>query len=96
MREITDKPIFLAEIGASEVGEHKGTWTTSLFEALAKPENADIVGLAWFDLTVTSYVEGERATDDWRIASRADSLSAFTAGLRIPGSGFLLAAKTGQ
>ncbi|MFP3380564.1 hypothetical protein SB767_30045, partial [Bacillus sp. SIMBA_069] len=76
LRSLTSKPILLAEIGASETDGHKATWITSLFQSLGKPENDDIIGFSWFNLAVTSYVEGERATNDWRIDSRADSLSA--------------------
>ncbi|MHC5796083.1 glycoside hydrolase family 26 protein [Lacisediminihabitans sp. FW035] len=90
LRRITDKPILLAEIGASEVGGHKVAWITSLFEALAKPENQDIIGFSWFNLAVTSYTEGELATNDWRIESRPQSLAAFTAGLALPGGRFVL------
>ena len=60
------------------------------FEALAKPENDDIIGFSWFNLAVTSYVEGVRATNDWRIDSRADSLSAFITGLTRPEDHFTL------
>ncbi|MFM9918211.1 glycoside hydrolase family 26 protein [Lacisediminihabitans sp. H27-G8] len=88
LRRITDKPILLAEIGASEVGGHKAAWISSLFQALAKPENQDIIGFSWFNLAVTSYTEGELATNDWRIDSRPDSLAAFTAGLALPGGRF--------
>ena len=90
LRQITDKPIFLAEIGASEVGGQKVQWVTSLFEGLARPENADILGFSWFNLAVTTYTEGELATNDWRIESRPESLAAFTAGLERPGSRFVL------
>jgi beta-mannanase len=90
LREITDKPIFLAEIGASEIGGYKAAWVTSLFESLAKAENRDIVGFSWFNLAVTSFVQGERATNDWRIDSRPDSLSAFSIGIRSSGR-FVLA-----
>jgi hypothetical protein len=90
LRRITDKPILLAEIGASEVGGHKVAWINSLFEALAKPENQDIIGFSWFNLAVTSYTEGELATNDWRIDSRQQSLDAFTAGLALPGGRFVL------
>ena len=90
LREITDKPIFLAEIGASEIGGHKAAWVTSLFEGLASPENRDIVGFSWFNLAVTSYVQGQRTTNDWRIDSRDDSLSAFSIGIRSSGR-FVLA-----
>ncbi|MFT4029599.1 MAG: glycosyl hydrolase [Protaetiibacter sp.] len=81
LRTITDKPIILAEVGASETEGHKPEWVTSFFEALAAPENDDIIGFSWFSLAVTTYVEGERATNDWRIDSRADSLAAFSEGL---------------
>jgi hypothetical protein len=90
LRSLTHKPIFLAEIGASETDGHKVAWVTSLFQGLAKPENSDIVGFDWFDLAVTSYVEGVRETNDWRIDSRADSLAAFVAGINAPDSKFRL------
>lgn len=90
LRALTGKPIMLSEIGASETGGHKAAWITSLFDALAKPENDDIIGFSWFNLAVTSYVEGERATNDWRIDSRPDTLSAFIAGLTRPEDHFTL------
>lgn len=90
LRSITKKPIILAEIGASETGGHKAAWITSFFDTLAEPENSDIIGFSWFDLAVTSYVQGVRATNDWRIDSRADSLSAFIAGLTKPEDDFTL------
>lgn len=90
LRRLTKKPIFLAEIGASETGGHKAAWVTSLFESLAKPENDDIVGISWFNMAITTYVEGERATNDWRIESRPDSLAAFIEGLARPDSDFTL------
>jgi hypothetical protein len=90
LRGITKKPILLAEIGASETEGHKPTWITSFFSALGKPENSDIIGFSWFNLAVTSYVEGVRATNDWRIDARPDSLSAFIAGLTRPEDDFTL------
>ena len=90
LRSITKKPIILAEVGASETDGHKPGWITSFFTALAKPENSDIIGFSWFNLAVTSYVEGVRATNDWRIDSRSDTLSAFIAGLTRPEDDFTL------
>ncbi|WP_223692678.1 glycoside hydrolase family 26 protein [Leifsonia poae] len=90
LRALTTKPIMLSEVGASETDGHKPAWITSFFDAMGKPENADIVGFSWFNLAVTSYVEGVRATNDWRIDSRADSLSAFIAGLTRPEDRFTL------
>ncbi|MGN7797405.1 glycoside hydrolase family 26 protein [Leifsonia sp. 22587] len=90
LRAITDKPILLSEVGASEIGGHKAAWVTSFFEALGEPENSDVIGFSWFNLAITSYVQGERATNDWRIDSRSDSLSAFIAGLTRPEDDFEL------
>ena len=90
LRQITDKPIILAEIGASEVGGKKPKWITSVFDSLADPKNADIIGLNWFNLAVTSYTEGELATNDWRIESRPESLAAFKAGILKPEDNFNL------
>jgi len=90
LREISDKPIVLAEIGASEVGGKKPEWINSVFDALAEPENSDIVGLSWFNLSVTSYVEGELMTNDWRLESRPESLTAFKDGIARPEANFAL------
>jgi mannan endo-1,4-beta-mannosidase len=90
LRDLTGKPIILAELGASEIDGHKVDWITSLFEALAKPENDDIIGFSWFNLAVTTYVEGELATNDWRIDSRPESLAAFVDGLSKPEDDFVL------
>jgi len=89
LREITDKPILLAEIGASEIGGAKPQWVADLFTALARRENADIIGFAWFSQTVTTISGGERVTNDWRINSRADSQSAFVTGINDPAAGFV-------
>ena len=94
LRAITDKPIFLAEVGASETGGHKPAWVTSFFKGLAEKKNSDIIGFSWFNLAITSYVEGQRATNDWRIDSRKDTLDAFSTGISTPAAGFALK-KTG-
>ena len=90
LRQISDKPIILAEVGASEVGGQKPKWITSVFDSLADPKNADIIGLSWFNLAVTSYTEGELATNDWRIESRPESLAAFRDGILRPEDNFNL------
>ncbi|TPW70857.1 glycosyl hydrolase [Schumannella sp. 10F1B-5-1] len=82
------KRILLAEVGASEIEGHKPDWLASFFRGLNAPENADIVGFAWFSMTVTSKVDGELATNDWRIDSSARSVEAFAAGLHTPGGRF--------
>jgi uncharacterized coiled-coil protein SlyX len=90
LRALTDKPILLSEVGASETEGHKPAWVTSFFQGLNDPANTDIIGFAWFDMAVTSYVEGVRQTNDWRIDSRPDTLAAFVAGLTAPGGRFRL------
>jgi len=90
LRAITDKPIILAEIGASESGGgNKAAWVTDLFDALAQPQNADVIGFAWFHHTVTTISEGQRVTNDWRITSREDSQRAFVDGIHAPSAGFV-------
>ncbi|HYQ76589.1 glycoside hydrolase family 26 protein [Cellulomonas sp.] len=81
LREITDKKILLAEVGASEVGGTKPAWVTSFFEGFDPGRNDDVIGFAWFNLAVTTYVDGQLATNDWRVDSRANSLEAFRTGL---------------
>ncbi|GAA1444983.1 glycoside hydrolase family 26 protein [Leifsonia poae] len=90
LRTLTSKPILLAEVGASETGGHKVKWINSFFDGFADPENADIIGFSWFSLAITSYVSGERSTNDWRIDSRADSRQAFSTGIVRPAANFTL------
>lgn len=88
LRALTDKPILLAEVGATENGGKKVAWLTSLFASLGEPENDDIIGLAWFNIAVTTVSQGALVTNDWRIDSRPDSLAAFRRGLASPASDF--------
>lgn len=91
LRAITSKPIYLAEVGASETDGHKPTWIANFFTGLNDPANRDIIGFSWFNMAISSYVQGTLATNDWRIDSRADSLAAFSTGLLTPGGRFHLA-----
>lgn len=81
LRQVTHKPILLAEVGASEIGGYKPAWVKDFFVGLNRPENSDIIGFTWFNLAITTYVSGERVTNDWRIDSRGDSLANFKNGL---------------
>jgi len=90
LRALTTKPIILAEVGASETDGHKPKWVRTFFDLFADPKNADIIGFSWFSLAITSYVGGERSTNDWRIDSRSDSLAAFAQGIAKPEADFLL------
>jgi len=90
LRATAKKPIILAEVGATETDGHKPTWIANFFSGLNADENKDIIGFSWFDLAVSTYVQGSLATNDWRIDSRPESLAAFTAGLLGTGSRFHL------
>ncbi|NIJ03769.1 glycosyl hydrolase [Frigoribacterium faeni] len=94
LRQITTKPIVLAEMGAAELGTtgqaQKPRWIDSLFDELALPENDDIVGFSWFNLTATTVSSGSYLTNDWRIVSRRDSLEAFRTGIARTDTGFAL------
>lgn len=88
LRQVSDKRILLAEVGASEIGGTKPQWVTSFFEGLDPGANDDVIGFAWFNLAVTTYISGELATNDWRVDSRANSLAAFRAGIADPARRF--------
>ncbi|MFZ0325284.1 MAG: glycosyl hydrolase [Actinomycetes bacterium] len=79
LRALTDKPIFLAEIGATESGGRKADWITSLFDNL--PLNPDIIGFAWFNIAVTSGTGDTTVTNDWRIDSSGPAILAFKQGI---------------
>jgi hypothetical protein len=80
------KPILLSEIGATENGGNKAIWINNLFAAAKAPENADLVGFAWFHNTITSSPEDptDTTTNDWRITSSKPATAAFAAGVADP------------
>lgn len=88
LRAITDKKILLAEVGASEIGGTKPAWVRSFFQGFDPGANDDVIGFAWFNLAVTTYVDGQLATNDWRVDSRANSLEAFRTGIADPARRF--------
>jgi hypothetical protein len=88
LRQITDKKILLAEVGASETGGTKPAWITSFFQGFDPGVNDDVIGFAWFNLAVSTYVSGELATNDWRVTSRANTLEAFRQGIADPARNF--------
>jgi mannan endo-1,4-beta-mannosidase len=82
------KPILLSEIGATENGGSKAVWINDLFTAFSAPENADLVGFAWFHNTVTSSPgEPGARTNDWRITSSKAAITAFRDGIADPAFG---------
>ncbi|WP_448058559.1 glycoside hydrolase family 26 protein [Cellulomonas hominis] len=84
LRDLTDKKILLAEVGASEIGGRKPAWVTSFFNAFGPGRNEDVIGFAWFNMAVTTYSGGELVTNDWRVESRDNSLQAFSTGVKAP------------
>ncbi|MFI2754050.1 glycoside hydrolase family 26 protein [Cellulomonas sp. P22] len=88
VRSLTDKPILLAEVGASEIGGKKPTWVRSFFEAFTRPANSDLIGFAWFNMAVSTYSEGQLITNDWRVDSRRTTLAEFVAGVNNPAARF--------
>ncbi|MFL6288396.1 MAG: glycoside hydrolase family 26 protein [Actinomycetes bacterium] len=79
LRALTAKPIYLAEIGATESGGLKAQWIESLFDNL--PQNPDIIGFSWFNIAVTSGGGSAAVTNDWRINSSGPSILAFKQGI---------------
>jgi mannan endo-1,4-beta-mannosidase len=79
LRALSDKPIFLGEVGATESGGRKAAWVQDFFANL--PLNKDIVGFAWFNIAVTSGTGAGKLTNDWRIDSSGASIVAFKAGI---------------
>ncbi len=74
-REVTrlsDKPLFIAEIGSSESGGDKAAWIDEMFQALGSAYPR-ITGVVWFN----RYKER-----DWRIESSLRSLAAYRQGAR--------------
>jgi mannan endo-1,4-beta-mannosidase len=83
----TKKPILLAEIGASEDNGTKVAWINDLFNNLALPQNRDIIGFMWFNFSVTSTLDGQVNTNDWRITSSPSATRAMAAGVKAGGYG---------
>lgn len=82
------KPILLSEIGATENGGNKAIWINDLFAAFKQPENADLLGFAWFNNVVTgSPGEPTATTNDWRITSSKLASTAFATGIADPSFG---------
>lgn len=77
------KPLWIAETGATDTGGKKIEWTRDFFDALQRPENADIRGFMLFALTVTS----NQGTSNWSWTSTAASVQAAREGFVASGFG---------
>lgn len=85
LRATSGKRIFLAEIGATELNGTKAEWITSLFDGIGR--NPDIIGFAWFSLTVSAMKDDGVQTNDWRINSTGPARDALAGGLAAGGYG---------
>ncbi|MDH6133574.1 hypothetical protein P3T37_002970 [Kitasatospora sp. MAA4] len=73
IRTLTTKPLWLTEVGCTELGGDKAAWITAMFAAIAG--DTRISALLWFN--------AEKETD-WRIWSSLPALSAFRTGIASP------------
>jgi hypothetical protein len=65
---VSSKPIFLAETSCVEGGTGKAAWISDMFHQIST-KYTRIVGVCWFDA---------KQTYDWRVATSASSLNAFS------------------
>lgn len=70
LRELTDKPLVVAEVGSTEVGGSKARWIRQFFSWLSR--NPDVAGFTWFN---------HAKETDWRISSSPSAEEAFRTGL---------------
>jgi mannan endo-1,4-beta-mannosidase len=70
IRDFTDKPMVITEIGATDLGGHKAEWITEVLDAVSV--HPDIIGLMWFELS---------KEQDWRIVSSEAAREAFARGV---------------
>ena len=69
---LTDKPLFIAEVGCADTGGDKAAWIADMFRDFSSAYPR-IRGVVWFDAL---------KEHDWRIESSASSLAAFRQGAR--------------
>ncbi len=70
IREFSDRPLVITEIGATEDGAKKSEWITHVLEVVGRRE--DIIGFIWFEINKET---------DWRIVSSVEASEAFRTGL---------------
>lgn len=88
LRALTNKPVFLGEVGATETDDHKVPWINSFFAEM--PKHPEIIGFAWFNLTVAIGSGAATTSNDWRINSSDRAVEAFRVGIANPRYGVWL------
>jgi mannan endo-1,4-beta-mannosidase len=72
LRQITSKPIWVAEVGSTNSGGSKAAWLAAMFRHLQR--NGDIAGVMWLDL----YDHKHKA--DWRIQTEPAAVASWRRG----------------
>ncbi|NOX28451.1 MAG: beta-mannanase [Actinobacteria bacterium] len=70
IREFSDLPLVITEIGATEDGGKKAEWIAHVLDAI--DQRQDIIGFIWFEINKET---------DWRIVSSVEASEAFRTGL---------------
>jgi beta-mannanase len=73
LRELSQRPLVITEVGSAEQGGSKATWIRQLFELAAEE---DVRGLIWFQY--------DKETD-WRVQSTPEAATAFRREAGVPG-----------
>lgn len=69
---ITNRPLWIAEVGSSNSGGSKAAWLAAMLQEVQ--QRPEIVGLVWFD-----HVDKQRRVD-WRIETEVDTADAWRSG----------------
>ncbi len=80
LREITDKPQMIAEIGSAEKGGSKANWITDAYSYQLPNNFPAIRAILWFNVNQ----EKETVGIDWRIESSTASQHAFASAVHAP------------
>lgn len=76
LHAISNKPIWIGEMGSGEAGGSKAQWITDMFKVLPDyQKNYNLQEITWFD---------HNKETDWRIESSASAQAAFAKGISSP------------
>ena len=72
LQSITSRPLWVVEVGSSNVGGSKAAWLAETLQQLQR--RPEIAGLVWFD-----HLDQQRGVD-WRVETEADAANAWRGG----------------
>ena len=84
LKQLSQKPILIAEMASAEEGGSKAEWITSGYLAELPTAFPDVRGVVWFNIVKET---------DWRIDSSPESLRAF---VTVANSPYLLGSLSGE